>query len=523
MAAAVGTRALWPLEIAASYGTVTRTIALSVAGPVFLSLAFPPLDIGPIALIALVPLFILWSKQSWKQALLSGWVAGMLIFAASLYWTSLTVFNFVGVWAVLALIVLCVIQGSAVAATAVVASITGRGGLRIVSIFCLPASWLLCESVRTRGFLGVPFGELGLAAAHLPWLLPVAAFGGVYLLTAAVALANAAVAATISKSKQVRTTGFVVLVALAMGVAAANIFPESPLSSPSLKVAVVQGDIDQQVKWTPDAFVQSQAIYARLTREVASKGVKVVVWPETAIATSARQDQTVLGNLRSLVRTTHVWLLAGTLDSPTAAGYYNALLDLKPDGTIGGIYHKRLLVPFAEYLPLEQFLRRLPLMRNASAFLRGPGPHLLPAADSTWGPLICFESAFAPYARATANAGADVLVIATDDGWFAGTTEPYQHADAAALQAVATGRWVVRAASTGISEIIDPHGEVVAKLGVGRRGIITGDVGRGITTLYDRYGIAWLLALSLIAVGWGLFSGVALPLDLRRISERPVK
>ena len=162
-------------------------------------------------------------------------------------------------------------------------------------------------------------------------------------------------------------------------------------------------------------------------------------------------------------------------------------------------------------------------MRNASAFLRGPGPHLLPAADSTWGPLICFESAFAPYARATANAGADVLVIATDDGWFAGTTEPYQHADAAALQAVATGRWVVRAASTGISEIIDPHGEVVAKLGVGRRGIITGDVGRGITTLYDRYGIAWLLALSLIAVGWGLFSGVALPLDLRRISERPVK
>jgi apolipoprotein N-acyltransferase len=137
-------------------------------------------------------------------------------------------------------------------------------------------------------------------------------------------------------------------------------------------------------------------------------------------------------------------------------------------------------------------------------FLRGPGPRLLTAAGFRWGPLICYESAFAPYARATANAGADAIVIATDDAWFNGTSEPYQHADAAVVEAVATGRWIVRAASSGISEIIDPHGTIVAELGVGRQGIVIGNVGKGTTTPYDRSGVAWLVAMCFIIVAVSL-------------------
>jgi apolipoprotein N-acyltransferase len=494
-------------ERAARFASWSVTFALSLAGPALLSLAFPPFNLGAVALVALVPWFVLWSRLSWTQAFWWGWFAGTILFLTVLYWTSLTVFEYVGAWSALALGLLCGLEGLAVAATAVTASLVGRGEFRLTSLFALPAAWLLFESVRTSGSLGVPFGELGLVAAHATWLLPLAAFGGVYLLTMVVALANAAVAALFSRHARLRTAGALMLVALAIVTAVTRIHANSALAPTALRVAVAQGDVEQKSKWTPETSVRSQAVYAALTRKAVSRGAKVVVWPETAITESALQDESQVKRLAALTTATHVWILAGALDSPTPDGYYNALLDIAPDGSIRGVYHKHMLVPFAEYLPFDYLLRRIPVMGSASNFLRGPGPHVLQAAGYRWGPLICYESAFAPYARATANAGSDVLVIATDDAWFNGTPEPYQHADAAVIEAVATGRWVVRAASTGISEIIDPHGSIVTQLGVGEQGIVIGDVGKGITTPYDRDGVGWLLAVCFILVASGLGTG----------------
>jgi len=469
-----------------------------------LILAFPPFNLSAIAFVALVPLIVLWSRLSWARALWWGWFAGIILFFALMFWTSLTVFDFVGAWSVVALILLAAIEGLAVAATAVVASLVGRGRYSVASIFAIPAAWLLFEAVRTQGSLGMPFGELGLIAAHVPLLLPLASFGGVYLLTAVIGLTNAALAAALNGSKRQRAAGGIALAGVVIVVATANV-ANHPMAAPSLvRVAVAQGNVEQRVKWESDSFDQAQAAYAELTREAAARGANVVVWPETAIATSAPQDPALLDHLKSLATANHVWILAGTLDSPTPAGYYNALIDLAPDGSIGGIYHKRWLVPFAEYLPFENLLRRLPLMDKASSFLRGPGPNALPAAGLSWGPLICYESAFAPYARATANAGADVIVVATDDAWFDHTPEPYQHFDASVIQAAATGRWIVRAAATGISAIIDPHGTIVTQLGLHQRGVIVASVGRGYATPYDRYGEAWLLYACLITVSLSL-------------------
>jgi len=479
-------------------------LACTVAGPALLSLAFPPFDVGPIALIALVPLFLLWSKLTWKQAFWWGWLAGILMFLTILYWTSITIFEFVGAWSSLALTLLCAIEGFAVAATAVSAALVGKGAFRLGSIFGVPAAWVIFESIRTNGSLGVPFGQLGLVASHMLWLLPIAALGGVYLLTAVVALANAAVAAILVGSRSLRIAGAVVLGFLAVIVAISDTRRVDALAPATLRVAIAQGNIEQDVKWTPQVFVQSQKIYANMTREAASRGARVVVWPETAITTSAPQDRMLLQKLTGLAASTHVWMLAGTIDTPTPQGYYNALIDLTPQGSVSGIYHKHWLVPFAEYLPFANLLRRLPIMDQASTFLAGPGPHVLSAGGYSWGPLICYESAFAPYARATVNAGADVIVIATDDAWFNSTPEPYQHADIAAVQAVATGRWIVRAASTGISEIINPHGVIVSALGVGQRGIVMGNIGQGIQTPYDRYGAAWLITLCLVVLASGI-------------------
>ncbi len=396
------------------------------------------------------------------------------------------------------MVLLCGYYGLFMAAVAVLTSLVCRGAFRAIAVFAAPAAWLLVESLRTRGTLALPFGELGLVAAHLPWLLPLAAYCGVFGLSALVALVNAALAGIIGGTLPARRTGAIALAVVALTIVGGDIARNRvTFEQPQLRVAIAQGNISQREKWSPAMFARTLTTYTDLTRQASARGAKLVLWPETVVTAYPLQQPALLQSLESLASQTGAWIAAGTIDRPSPDVYYNALLVLTPSGTVGGVYHKRLLVPFAEYLPMDSLLRRLPLMDSASRFAPGPGPHLLPAAGYQWGTLICYESAFAPYARATANAGADALIVATDDAWFGGTGGPYQHADVAVVNAVSTGRWIVRGADTGISEIIDPKGAIIARLGLDQQGLVVGDVGRGFITPYDRFGAAWLLALAL--------------------------
>lgn len=485
----------WPVSLAAS-----------LAGPLLLGLAFPLVNAGLLAFIALVPLFLVWAKSSWKQALWFGWLAGILMFVVLFHWMIHSIGDFIGSWSWLALVLLSMVEGFCIALVAVATSLIGHGQFRAMCVVAAPAAWLLGETLRTRGSLGVPFGELGLVAAHLPWLLPIASYGGVYLLTGIVALANGAVAGMIGGTSLARRTGAIALVALAIVIAAgASARHRMVLQPPILRVAVAQGNISQREKWSPAIFQHTLAVYSALTHEAAARGARVVVWPETAVTSYPLQEPWLLARLASVARHNDVWLMAGTIDRPSPDGYYNAMLEITPSGSVGGVYHKKYLVPFAEYLPLNTLLRPLPLFDTASRFVSGPGPHLLSAAGMSWGTLICYESAFAPYARATANAGADAIIVATDDAWFGGTSGPYQHADVAVIGAVSTGRWIVRGADTGISDIITPDGSIVASLGLDREGVVVADIGRGVVTPYDRFGVAWLLLLALAAVVTGMW------------------
>jgi apolipoprotein N-acyltransferase len=485
--------------------TWPTALVASLAGPALLSLGFPSANWGLFGFIALVPLFLLWSKASWKQALWWGWFAGTFMLLLLWYWMTHSVGDFVGSWSIVALVLLCAVEGLAVAVVAVLTSLIGRGEYRAISVVAIPAAWLLLEWWRTHGMLGVPFGELGLVAAHLSWLLPLAAYGGVYLLTAIVALANGAIAGIIGGAPAARRTGAIVLVVLAVLIVVGNLARHGiALDPPTLRVAIAQGNISQREKWTPATFEQTLDVYTDLTRKAAAQGASVVVWPETVVTSYPLQQPALLTRLESIASQSHVWVMAGTVDRPSPDEYFNSLIALNPDGSYGGVYHKRMLVPFAEYLPLDRWLRPLPLLDSASRFGRGPGPQLLSAAGYQWGTLICWESAFAPYARATVDAGADAIIVATDDAWFGTTGGPYQHLDIAVVDAVSTGRWIVRGADTGISAIIDPKGNMVERLGLDQQGILVGDIGRGLVTPYDRYGIEWLLVLSVIPIIVGL-------------------
>jgi apolipoprotein N-acyltransferase len=173
------------------------------------------------------------------------------------------------------------------------------------------------------------------------------------------------------------------------------------------------------------------------------------------------------------------------------------------------VYDKHLLVPFAEYLPLDRLLRPLPLLKQASDFFPGDGPHLLSADGVPFGILVCYESGFSSYARATVNAGAQALIVVTDDAWWGDTSGPYQHLDMSVVDAVETGRWVVRGAATGVSAVIDPHGRIVASQPLDRQGLMISKIGAPVDTPYVRFGALWLVLLALLTLGIGLGRGRA--------------
>ena len=474
---------------------------LSVASPLVLAAAFPKLDIGVLSLFALAPLFWLWSVSSWRIAFRWGWLSGTIYFFVMFFWMTNSLGDYIGEWKLLAGLLLAVIEALAFAVVAAVTSLAARGGFGALAMFAGPAAWLLAESIRTRGSLGVPFGQLGLVAAHMPWLLPIAAFGGVYGLTAIVALCNGCVTALAAGTARAKMAALVTLGVLVVIVAAGDLArARVPLPAPTLHVAIAQGDISQRDKWSPAVFQHTMAVYSSLTETAARRGAQVVIWPETAITSYPLQEPSLLAYLERLASANKVWLFAGAVDRPQRTTLYNAVIAIAPSGELAGEYQKHILVPFAEYLPADRYLRDLPLFSEASMFVQGPGPALLRGAGVPFGVLVCYESAFAPYAREIVNAGAQALVIVTDDAWFGHTSGPYQHAEMSVVDAVQTGRWVVRGADTGISQIIDPKGDVVARLDLDQAGVLDARIGAPIDTPYLHWGIAWLLVASAIVL-----------------------
>jgi apolipoprotein N-acyltransferase len=480
-------------------------IAVTIGAPLLLTLAFPKISFGPAALFALAPLFWLWSKSSWRDASLLGWASGTLFCFVMLSWMTNSLGDYIGGWKIVAGIALALFEGLSFAAVGALTALVCRGIFGARAIAAAAAAWLLVESIRTRGAFGVPFGELGLTAAHMPWLLPVAAYAGVYGLTAAIALCNASLAGLAGGSRAGRIAGAATLAGLVVLVAAADVARgRVPIERGDLDVAIAQGDISQREKWSPQIFDHTLTVYSDLTRAAAQRGAKIVVWPETAVTSYPLQEPPLLGFLTRLAQANGVWLVAGTLDRPDPRTLYNSVIAISPRLGYAARYDKHILVPFAEYLPFDSFLRGVPLFDQASQFVPGPGPTLVRAQGFRFGVLVCYESAFAPYAREVANAGADAFIVVTDDAWFGDTSGPYQHADMSVVDAVQTGRWVIRGADTGISEIIDPKGEIVKSLPLDQEGTIAGRIGPPIDAPYRKIGVWWLLVLAGLALVIGL-------------------
>ena len=270
--------------------------------------------------------------------------------------------------------------------------------------------------------------------------------------------------------------------------------------------ALVQGNYPQDIKWLPENFGTTLATYTALTER--HSDARIIVWPETSIPQFATRVKTFTEAMHEWAKDNGSTLLMGVVsrDKPTGA-YYNSMIVA---GVEQGIYHKRHLVPFGEYVPIRAIFA--PIMRALGVALPSFTPYpreQLPigSGDLRYGISICYEAAFGNEVARSAPRST-LLVNVSNDAWFGDTLAPHQHLEITRMRAIETGRFLLRATNTGITAIVDPMGEVVARSLQFERNTLTAMVQpRTGSTPYVRWGdtppivLAFALLTMCIAAG----------------------
>ena len=211
-----------------------------------------------------------------------------------------------------------------------------------------------------------------------------------------------------------------------------------------------------------------------MTRQALARGATFIIWPESSTPFYFEQDLLRGSAIRRLAVEGKATLLIGSDQvEPVRAEpnrekpeerVYNAAFVIRPDGRTGAVYRKMHLVPFGEYVPAQRLLFFVgPIVEAVSAFAPGTEAVLLPVGDHRASTAICYEVIFASLMRQFVVNGSELLTTITNDAWYGASSAPYQHWDQAAMRSIENGRYLARAANTGISGFVDPYGRVIEK------------------------------------------------------------
>jgi len=324
--------------------------------------------------------------------------------------------------------------------------------------------WVFFEILRSHLLTGFPWEPLGGSLAPNPYLIQAAAFLGTCFLSFMLAFSNYAFFALARYGKR----SLKVLIP-ALSLVLLNfiygfwVIPEKSPPFP-FKVALVQGNIPQDLKWQKGLETRSLEKYLRLSRKALSCKPEMIIWPETAMPFLFPLDplsQTLLSGVKDL----GVPVVFGAPRVEKRGDHYvmkNSLLALSPKGEILDFYDKEHLVPFGEYVPLERYFPWLRKLAVASGnYKPGKGSGVITVAGHRLGVLICFENIFSRLSYKRLQAGAEVLLVVTNDAWFDNSAALPQHFYQSVLRAVETRRFVIQVSNTGLSGIIDPYGRVL--------------------------------------------------------------
>jgi len=515
-----------------------RSLFLSLLSGILLILIFPGFNFEILAWVSLVPLFIATRKTSPLASLKLGFIAGLVFFLGVIYWIVIAMTKYGGIPMAIGIAVLILLSGYLAIYVSIFTYLLSLTPYSLKYILA-PFLWVTLELIRAHFLTGFPWASLGYSQFKTLPIIQAADITGVYGISFIIVMVNAAIASFIESitpfhpplskggsggvSKfatkyMIVTTLFIISFSI-YGYWRMNIF-ENPLISPfnkgglkGIKVALIQGNIEQNMKW--DESYQSDVFdaHVNLTMQASRERHDLIVWPESATPFYFQADRKFGPKMFELAKNSGSFLFFGTpgyeIKDNGIVSYNRAYL-LSPEGDVAGKYDKIHLVPFGEYVPLRKLLFFIDKMvEGVGDYQSGEEYTVMDMQKGKFGTLICFEVIFPDLVRRFVKNGAEFLVNITNDGWYGKTAASSQHIAMVAFRAVENRVPVVRAANTGISGIIEPIGKIGKETGIFTTAYVLGEIniGSSIKTFYTRYGdlfayiccvVSLLLILSLI-------------------------
>ena len=435
----------------------------ALAGILF-TLAFSPFDYPYLAPLALSLLFASWQNTTPRRALLRGYLFGLGSFGLGVSWVYISIHDFGGAHWLSSGLLTVLFFGF----WAVFPALAGYFSVKIlpdnrtlISVGVMPVVWLLIEYFRGNCLLnGFPWLQSTYSQLDTPLAgyIPII---GVYGTGFLVALTASSVAFIFQTRKHgLLLTAFIVTL-WATGSVLQTVKWTHAIGKP-VQVSLIQGNITQDQKWRPENKLKTLQLYKELTE--AHWDSAVIIWPETSIpAYLSEVNEWFLQPLSNAAKLHNTDLIVSLPTHGNSTDEkYNAVMTL---GKETGLYRKKHLLPFGEYLPWQPVSG---FILNSLAIKLGnftPGDidqPLLKAGGYSFITSICYEDAFGD-AGLTGLPDAAYLVNVTNDGWFGNSIEPYQHLQMARMRALETGRFMLRATNTGVTAVIAPDGKIISQ------------------------------------------------------------
>ncbi len=492
--------------------TTGRLLAAVPAGALA-TLSFAPYDLWFFSPIALTLLFLLLHRQSTKIGAWVGFFWGCGLFGTGIFWVHVSIDSFGGMPMVANIFVMSLLIGYLALYTALFGGLLQkfqRPKSQCHWLLLAPILWIITEWLRGTVLTGFPWLWLGYSQINSP-LAHFAPIFGVQGISLAIAFISGGLALIITQRK----AGYL---AIPIGVFVLGYLcglPQWTKSDPNkvVDVALIQGNIPQEAKWSPDQLWPTLEKYVSLTEQ--NWDANVIIWPEAAVPALESDITPFLESLDKVARQHNIALITGILDQKANGDFYNNILVLGKDENgpytpnHSEQYSKHHLVPFGEYVPFSKWLRPLAPLFNLPMSSFSEGPYLqsnLEANGFQFEPALCYEIAFGEQLRANLKPHTNFILTLSNDAWFGRSIGPEQHMQIAQMRALELGRPLIRDTNNGITAIVNAQGQIVKKLPQFVTGVLRAKVESttGMTP-YAYWGSLPLVlycGLGIIIIGW---------------------
>jgi apolipoprotein N-acyltransferase len=493
-----------------------KNMLLAALSGLLLTASFPKIGLDWLVWVALVPLLAAMANLSVKKSFRIGFAAGLVHYLSLLYWVVpvMRTYGYLPIYLSVAILFLfAAVLALFPAVFSMALAAIGRTPARC--LIAMPLLWVALEYIRTYIFTGFPWALLGHSQYLRLQLIQIADLFGAYGISFLIVLSNTAVFLALTliskqtwRNKRVsRRLPAAAAIIFALGFLLTWIYGNWRINttdhliaaSPTARIAVIQGNIDQAVKWNPAFQAATIKTHTRLSLSAKLENPDLIVWPESATPFYLFYNKEPTLKVMEGIQKTNTDFLIGSPSFDGKEGniqYYNSAYLISPGSKSINKYDKAHLVPYGEYVPFKRWLPFLgKIVAQVGDFRPGKAGKTLPWKKDALGVQICYEIIFPGLSRAMVKNDAVLLINITNDAWFGTTSGPYQHFSMTVFRAVENRRALARAANTGISGFIDPAGRILTSTPLLQEAAVTQTLPLiRKKTFYTRFGDLFALA-----------------------------